>query len=306
MANVNIKTLALGRKDVFMLDPTILKCPAWNMRDDTAELQEHIETISRSIAKVGFLPDRAVVAYQEGGEFFLSDGKCRLAGTLLAIKNGADIKAIPVILEPRGSNEADRIAGMLTRNSGKNLTPLEQGRVYKRLQAFGWDDQRIADVSGKSLSHVKHIFTLMEATPVTQAQIVAGEVAASVVVQAVREHGPAKAETVVQDAVGDAKRRGRKRATGAAVAAQSATKEDKPIQGDLQTVVTAVAAAVQATCSESTERTSAAVVDFFRITLQDQDGTPAVRALAELVMRYKRNVLTDEEFAHALELQMGA
>lgn len=269
MAATNIRKLAKGNRNVWPIDPRIV-VQKWNARDDTPELLEHIDSLALSIKTKGFDPNQPITVYDDGANWVVSDGHCRLRAVLLAIKTGCDIKRIPVLTEPKGTDEAARIAAMLTRNSGKHLTQLEQGRVYKLLKGFGWTDKEIGDTSGKSVAYVKSIWDLMESHPDTKAQVIAGDVSASVVAATVRDHGPAKAKKVLDKAVHLAHANGHAKATARTVRAV--------IDGE-DTVKS---------------RTPSEVVKFFADTFTEQDGPVGVQRLAKVVVDFRDGKITPE------------
>ena len=273
----NIRELSTGNRKVWNLDPRIIGVkPGFNGRDEGPDLDEHIATIARSIVHRGFDLSKPITIFRDGALYFVSDGHCRLRATMLAIEMGADIRSIPVITEAVGVNEADRVLGLITRNSGKNLSAVETGRVYKRLLGFGWNEKQIADSTGKSIAHVRSIFTLMEADPANHKQIAAGEISATVVTAVVREHGPAKAEKVLTRAIKQAKANGQAKATARdvrAVTANEPTTKARPM-------------------SE--------IVEFFRITLVEQDGPPGVQKLASAFLEFRDGKATPERFMKRL------
>lgn len=203
----NVKAAATGRSDMFMLNPYVLTVkPGWNSRDLTAaENMEHITGLARSIADCGV--QEPLTVFTEDGAIYLSDGHCRLAATKFAIeKLGAEIKAIPVKVEPRGSSEADRLASQLVRNSGKGLTDLEKAVVFLRLRRMGWDDAAIARRAGlASANAVARIVELNELPEQMKALINDGTVSVSLARDAVRKAGDAKVATEKLTALKEAK-----------------------------------------------------------------------------------------------------
>ena len=195
----SIKQIAEGRKDLFMIDPRVLcEEDGWNVRVNTPELQEHIEQLALSIAENGVLEPLTV--YWDGETPVVTNGHCRRMATLLAISRGADIAAVPVRVEERYSNEADRVLSMITRNSGKPLSMLEQAEVVKRLAAFGWDKKKIAAKAGKSVQHIENILVLAGSPEELKRQVAQGDVSASNAVSLTRKHGD-KAHEVVKGVV---------------------------------------------------------------------------------------------------------
>lgn len=273
----SVRDIQQGREDVWKIDPRVIKVKdGWNCRIESPESKEKDEELARSIFKIGFLKDKPVTVVFEDGSVYLTDGHRRHRATLKAIEMGADIKLIPAVTEPRGTNDADRVAGMLTRNSGLPLTPLEQGGIYKRLIAFGWDEKQIADTSGKSITHVKSILDLMTATPETHAAIVAGTVGASTVAKVVREHGPAKAAKAVAKAVETAKSEGKNKATDRDV--NSVARKD----------------------GTGKKRSLSEVMDFFRVTVKEGDGPDSVIRISQAIIEFQDGRYTPEKFMENL------
>lgn len=266
----SVREVAQGNRNIWNLPPNVLKEKSgWNVRDDTAELRDHIESIAQSIIFGGYDASKPITAYQDGADYIVTDGHCRRLAVLRAIELGAPIKTVPVVLETRGVNEEARVAGMLTRNAGKPLTVLEIGRVYLRLQAFGWTDEQIAGTTGKPVASVRAVFATMEADPSNHRQIVNGEVSAGVVGKTVQKHGPAKAKKILDKAV---KASSGKRATARDVkAAENGEVAVKPMA-----------------LSE--------LLEFFSATIRDNDGPPIAIVFAGLVLALRERRLTPEKF----------
>lgn len=277
-----IRELSKGKRDMWSLDPRIIQIkPGWNPRDETDQLRAHIEWITCSIISNGFHQDKPLTVYQEDDKYYLSDGHCRFRATLAAIERGAPIESVPVLLEARGVNEAGRVAAILTRNNGLRLEPLEQGRVYIRLQAFGWDDKQIAETAGVSPTHVKNIFDLMAASPEAHAMVRAGDVSATTVATATKRHGAANAEKVIKLAVKAAKSKGKGKATAAAVKrAANSGMSDEP--------------------DEKTNRPLSEILGFFRDTLSEKDGSPGALQFLEFFLRYRDGDLSPERFIKSI------
>lgn len=209
-----IKDIALGRSDLFRLDPRDIHVKEdWNSREDTPDLFDHIDRLARSIAHEGV--KEPLTVWWEDGKAFVSDGHCRLRGTLRAIEEyGADIQSIPVKTEDRYSSEADRLFSQIIRNSGMPLTPYEQAKVFKRLLAYGWAEKDIADKAGLSTNRVGQVLSLMSAPQPVQEMVKSGEVSASLAIKQVQSAAePQEAVNNLQAAVETAKAAGKKRAT---------------------------------------------------------------------------------------------
>jgi ParB/RepB/Spo0J family partition protein len=206
-----LKQLASGRKDLFMLDPNIIQEePGWNVRTNNDELTAHIRQLADSIKENGV--QMPLTVYMKGDIPTITDGHCRLKAVKLAISEGAEIETVPVRNEERTANDADRTLSMLTRNSGKSLTPMEQSEVVKRLLSFGWLQSKISRRTGYSRSHITNLITLSSAPAQVQKMVKSGEVSATLATQTIKENG-SKAVDVLEKAVGTAKKEGKKKAT---------------------------------------------------------------------------------------------
>jgi len=228
---VGIKGLLIGKSDTYEVSPFDIHVkPGWNTRDfSTPENREHVEALAGSIAVRGV--EQPLIVYTEGGTLYLSDGECRLRATLHAINVlGKEILSVPVRMEPRGSNDADRIAGQLVRNSGKQLSPMEKAEVVRRLLAYKWDVEKIAGHVGLTPGRVKQLLEVLELPEEMRQHVAHGAVSASEAVKVTREHGHA-APAIVEAAVAASTANGGKRAgkaTRATLRAVGSARDDIP------------------------------------------------------------------------------
>ena len=178
----SIKELASGRKDLFLIAPEIIhEKPGWNVREDSEELTQHIEELACSIAEIGV--QQPLTVYLDDDKVYLSDGHCRLNAVKLAVSRGAEIKAVPCRVEERYASEADRVLAMITRNSGKSLTPLEKSKVIKQLLGFGWTEKEIASKIGVSVGYVYQLLEVQTLPKEVKQAVAEGQISASLAVQ---------------------------------------------------------------------------------------------------------------------------
>lgn len=182
----SIKDIAVSKRDVYMIAPSeIHEKDGWNVRDETPEYIEHIDNLAISIAEIGV--KEPLKCYFEGDVLYVSNGHSRLRAVKQAEETfGIEIKAVPVLLEERTSNDADRCLTLLTSNSGKPLTILERAKVYKRLLAFGWSQKMIAQRSGVSNSVVSQAIGLCSMPEVAHDLVRDGKVSASLALETVK------------------------------------------------------------------------------------------------------------------------
>ncbi|MEF2073536.1 ParB/RepB/Spo0J family partition protein [Consotaella aegiceratis] len=216
-----IKAIALGRSDVFRLDPRHLHVKeGWNSREvDFDPTDPEDLSLAHSIAEVGVKEPLTIV--WEDGKAFVTNGHRRRGATLHAIDVlGAEIKSVPAQTEDRYSSEADRVLSQIVRNSGKPLTPFEQSKVFKRLIDFGWSEKEIAAKVGRSEGWVRQLLELQAAPEEVKSLVRTNQVSATLAAKVTREAGPAAAERLAK-AVETAKAAGKKRATAKHVEPQA-------------------------------------------------------------------------------------
>jgi ParB family chromosome partitioning protein len=189
----SIKKMAVGRKDTFMMCPSDIKIkPDWNIRKPK-ETDEDIINLSKSIAKRG-----VIEAVTIDSDFFLTDGHRRLCAVGLAIKNGAEIRAIPCAVEPRYASEADKCSTMLVKSGGgsKQLAPLQKGIIIKRLISLGWTEGEVAENVGMSKNYVLKLLDMQAMPETLKGMIEKGVVSASVALDAQKEYGERAVEKI--------------------------------------------------------------------------------------------------------------
>lgn len=193
-----MRAIAEGTFTGYHIDPRIIEIDkGFNARNfDLPENVEHVQNLSDSIKAVGV--QNPLVVRFTGGRPILVDGESRLRAVRKAIKDGADIKTIPVVQEGKHVSEEERVASLVTRNTGKQLTMLERGDVFARLKSFGWSDSEIAKKTGITAAHVSNIMALHTAPQQVKAMVAQGQVSSSQAVQVIREHG-ADAASVLKE-----------------------------------------------------------------------------------------------------------
>lgn len=197
----SIKKISTGRKDLFLIDPTLIKTKDdWNVRLDTQELRNHINELALSISEIGV--QQPLTVYMEDDDIYVSDGHCRLRAVLIANNDiRANIKSVPCRVEERYANEADRSLSMITRNSGKPLSPLEKATVVKKLLMFGWPEKEIAVKIGMSIQSVNRLLEMSAIPEEMKNMVSAGQVSASLALDEVKSKGPENALNELKAAV---------------------------------------------------------------------------------------------------------
>ena len=177
------KTEGVQKSTQFQVDPQIIEIEeGFNARPIDPE---HVGAMKVSMLAGSILPPLFVRV--DNGRIIMVDGHHRLTAIRALIDEGHEIKRVDC-MQFRG-NDADRIAHMLTSSQGKNLTPLQMGLQYRKLDSFGWSQGEIALKVGKSRQHVHDMVTLAESNSDVQGMVARGEVAAHVAIVALRKHG---------------------------------------------------------------------------------------------------------------------
>lgn len=188
----------------------------FNVRTDGAEHKQHVIGITESILANGFYQSKPLSGYValEGSKqvIYITDGHFRLEAAKEAVKRGAEIKSLPIVIAPKGTNIEDLTVGLVTNNSGKPLSQYEIGLVCKRLIGFGWDAKDIARRLGMAVQRVGDLLTLVAAPAAVRKLVAAGTVSATQAIDTLRRHGDKAAEKLEAGAEKAAKS-GKKKAT---------------------------------------------------------------------------------------------
>lgn len=165
------------RSDILYIDPkSITIVEGFNTRLDYG----NIDDLTNSIIENGVrVPMRG---YKEGETYYLTDGHRRLKAVQAAIEKGVDIARVPFISEKKKTME-ERIFDILLFNDGKELTPLELGETYKRLNGYGYNFTEIAKKIGKTVKHVSDMITVASSSKEVKEMITENQVSATLVAE---------------------------------------------------------------------------------------------------------------------------
>lgn len=216
-----IKQVMKGRSDVFLVSIQDIEIPSdWNGRHKTPKYEADLQELMASIKANGILTP--LTGRCEQDRVIPSDGFRRLDAATRLVQEGfkvmgksgeAEDLLIPFRMEPQGTNDADRILYQITRNSGVPFTPMEKADVVKRLIAFGWSVQKVAEKSGFTVTTVNNLLDLASCPQALLNMVDREEIAASTVVEAVREHGAEKAAVIIQETFAKAVENGKAKIT---------------------------------------------------------------------------------------------
>ena len=211
-----IKAIAASKSDVFnlRLDDIHVR-EGWNIREyDFSPDDEEDMNLARSISKIGV--KELLSGTMEEGKFYLTNGHRRRAAVLYANEHlGASIETLRVQTEDRYADPAEHVASTIVRNGGKEPTPYAKGIAMKRLIAFGWSEERIAEYTGMTRTRVVQLLEVQAAPEPVKVMVRDGAMSADLALKVVKEaDGNAeKAIEVAEAAVATAKAAGKTKAT---------------------------------------------------------------------------------------------
>lgn len=164
----------VSRRDFFFVDPRVLVVEAgFNPRDNIGD-EEDKELMASIIATGVEVPLK--VQKVDGDRLIIREGHRRHWACMEAIKEGVDIKSVPVMLTDRNLSPDRALIMSLNCNTGRRLSPVEEGLAFERLLKYGYQVKHIADSVGKSLSFVYDRLKLVNVTPEVKAAMEAGAV----------------------------------------------------------------------------------------------------------------------------------
>jgi len=202
----------------YLVDPRKLVVdPSYNVRVRTKAYLDYIRTLADDMKANGYDPAQpvSVIVVKKDGDdvMMIRAGNTRREAAILAIAEGADFDAIPVIFRPKTDNDIDQTVDLVKSNSGRPLTTYELSIVVKRLVNKELTEAEIARRLNMTATYVGGL-VLLAAVPQKLAMFVVEEkVAAAVVIDLVRKHGNQKALDIVSKSLEKANAAGKTRIT---------------------------------------------------------------------------------------------
>lgn len=216
------------RTDIYSIDPrNVVVVDNFNVRRDFA-----IDELKEQIKAQGILNPITVVPFrdEDGNEKYrLVDGERRLRATLAAIAEGTDIKRVKAIFLPRNTKEEDLLIEQMMRNEGKNFTEYEQAIMFQRFRdKFGYTQSEIAAKFCKSATFIGRCLSLLDLAPEIQEKLEKGEISTGAVRQIVglNKEDESAQIAAVENAVADAKSKGKSTATGKNINGETKSQKD--------------------------------------------------------------------------------
>lgn len=187
-----------AKEGVLMLVPldAIHPIAGFNIRVNSPENEAFLERTKESIKANGFFRHRPLKVFPaiENGQplLYLADGYGRFEAAKRAVAEGAKLRLVPVVATPKGTSMDDLFVGLDADNDSRPLTAFEKGILVKRMLADGNDEDEIANKLHITKQYVGDLVLLMSAPKGLHNMVVSGQVAASLAIDLIKEHGSGK------------------------------------------------------------------------------------------------------------------
>lgn len=188
LSNLARTSSGVKKLDMFNVPLDLLQVEkGFNPRDlNTKESKDHIRSIAQSILDGAKMPPLEV-RVNDDGVVLIVDGHCRREAYLLAREQGAEIELVGCI--PFQGNDVERVAKTCLSAQGLPLTALETADAYARLIAFGWTEEKIAQRTGKTPTHVHNLLVLAGANSDVRKLVKSGKVSVTEAIGTILKKG---------------------------------------------------------------------------------------------------------------------
>lgn len=162
-----------------------------------------------------------------GGQdrIFVYEGQHRYHAALMAIREGAEIDRLPIVIdEAKSVNRVNLIYSGITNNDGENLTPLQLAEKVVELQELGEPNATICKRLNITDQTVRDVLLLARGTGSTSQARSRKVVASTLAIEEIRTHGGEKALERLSSAAAHAKASGKAKVTKKALAKPAARK----------------------------------------------------------------------------------
>lgn len=219
-----VKAAGGGSSDLWTVPPDQIH---YDPRDNVRPLdQDRVRHLAELIKANGYDRKQPIGCFvrKVGGEdrIFVYAGQHRYHGALLAIKEGALIDRLPVVIdEAKSVSRVNLIYAGINTNDGEKLTPLQLAEKVIELQELGEPNATICKRLNVTDQTIRDVLLLANA-PVALHKLIRDKVVASTLaIEEVRAHGGEKALERLQTAASKAKASGRSKVTAKVLAASA-------------------------------------------------------------------------------------
>lgn len=218
----------ITRRDLLMIDPKLIVADEnFNVRQDYGKIDE----LKNSIIENGVKQPLRGFRDKDNNHFRLTDGFRRHAAVMKAISEGCSIKKIPFVLEEKGYTNEQRLIDMFIMNSGKNLTPLEEGELFIRLENYGWARKDIARKIGKTEAHISNMILVSQAPMFVKNQVSSNVMSATTASELLRatKNDENRQREIIEEAKAKAQTEGSDRVTNKHISIISDKKNNRKV-----------------------------------------------------------------------------
>lgn len=212
----SIKNIAAGRKEYFLVDPSLIQVdPDLNVRQEGPAREARIAEMMSMIAAQGLLSP--ITVRLKGETMLVVSGHTRLEAIRRLNANNPTTPTyvtVPCLVERAGTTDAERSLTLLTENEGQPLNQVEKADLFKRMNVlYGYTEEMIAQQAGIGLKQVQNLLTLALASTEVKEMISSGQVSATTATKIIAKEGSEAATVTLTAAVEDAVAQGRAKAT---------------------------------------------------------------------------------------------
>lgn len=190
-----MKEINASSSDLWKVPPHEIKLlEGYNIRIRNEAYDRRVREIADSIKANGFLSDQPLSVYARktetgANELVLIGGHRRLEAVKIAIAEGCEIPAVPVIVKPFGTSMEDLLVDLKVGNDGEPISMLEQALLCQRFIKFGWEPQQIAERLGYQTPQVSNLLTLAAAPVAVRNHVANDRISATLAIQLLLKHG---------------------------------------------------------------------------------------------------------------------
>lgn len=190
-----MKEAGAGSSDLWKVAPDKLRVlEGFNIRVRNDAYTGRVRAIADSIKVNGYYPDKPLSGFvaREGDQnvIYVTGGHRRHEAVHMAISEGVELEAVPVIVSPKGTSMEDLTVALVVGNDGEPVSLYEAAVACKRLAGFGGSSQEIARRLGyASAQYVDGLLALAGAPLSIRRMVMEGIVTATTAIEAIRKHG---------------------------------------------------------------------------------------------------------------------
>lgn len=169
------------RTDLPKVDSRLIKIEdGFNVREDYGDINE----LANSIRENGVIVP--VRGFRDGDHVILTDGHRRISACRILENEGMEVR-VPVMIVRKPTMES-RLVEMFISNTGKQLTPLENAEVIRRLIQYNFTPKEISQKLGITEASVSNMRLLADVPQAVKKDIKENVITSTLVVNMIRSN----------------------------------------------------------------------------------------------------------------------